>query len=285
LLALGRTLWFPTLLFVPVLLALAELYPWAHNAAAGAVRWTGELSAPAFKNAWLQPAPFVVRSVLWLVLWNALAWLSTRPRFARSQGFAAAALISYSVTASIGAVDWVMSLMPLWYSSVFGLLVLMAQSLGGMALAILLALRGPGKRAQLYGDLGNLLLAYLMTLAYLGFIQFLVIWAENLPHEIIWYTARSAGGWPAVGWLLALMLFAVPSLALLFRSVKRNPDGLAWLAWLVLALLLVYAWWLVLPSIPAARADWPWAAPLGALAMLAVLALYFRWRPLRWEAA
>ncbi|GAB3401087.1 hypothetical protein [Massilia agilis] len=284
-LALGRTLWFPALLFLPLLAALPVLYPWAQHAASGPARWAGELSAPAFKSAWLQPLPFVVRSVLWLVLWNALAWLSSTARLARSQGFAAAALIGYSLTASIAAVDWIMSLMPLWYSSVFGLLVLMAQSLGGMALAILLAVRRRDKDGELLGDLGNLLLAYAMTLAYLGFMQYLVIWAENLPHEIIWYTARGTPLWRTVGWLLALLLFALPSALLLFRAVKRNPAAMAWLAWLVLAMLLVHAWWLVLPSVPVARGDAPWAAPLGALALAGVLAAYFRWRPVRWETA
>lgn len=276
--ALGRSMWFVSLLFIPVLLALAELYPWAHHAAAGPARWTGEIARPGFKSAWLQPAGFVLRSVLWLVLWNVLAWFSQPQRLARSRAFSAIALITYSLSASIAAVDWIMSLMPLWYSSVFGLLVLMAQSAGGMALAIVLVLRARGNRPELLGDLANLLLSYIMTLAYLAFMQFLIIWAENLPHEIVWYTARRAGAWPDVARLLAILLFAVPCLALLLRAVKRNPAGLAWIAWLVLAMLLVHSWWLVMPSLPAASRDWPWAAPLGALALAAVMSLFYRWR-------
>lgn len=283
--ALGRSMWFVSLLFIPVLLALAELYPWAHDAAAGPARWTGELAKPGFKSAWLQPAGFVLRSVLWLVLWNVLAWYSQPQRLARSRAFSAIALISYSLSASIAAFDWIMSLMPLWYSSVFGLLVLMAQSAGGMALAIVFVLRRRGNQPELLGDLANLLLSYIMTLAYLAFMQFLIIWAENLPHEIVWYTARRIGAWPDVARVLALLLFAVPCLALLLRAVKRNPAGLAWIAWLVLAMLLLHAWWLVMPSLPAASRDWPWAAPLGALALAAVMALFFTVQDRTWRRA
>lgn len=277
LLALARSLWFASLLFLPVLLALAELYPWARNAGAGTARWAGELSAPAFKSAWLQPAGFVLRSVLWLVLWNVLAWLSQPQRLARSRAFSAAALLAYTLSGTVAAFDWVMSLTPLWYSSVFGLLVLMAQCAGGIALAIVLLLRARVKEAALFGDLGNLLLSYLMTLAYLAFMQFLIIWAADLPHEILWYTLRRTGPWPLVAWLLAVLLFAVPCAALLVRAIKRNPAGIAWIAWLVLAMLLVYAWWLVMPSLPGAQRSWPWAAPLAALALAAVMAGYFRW--------
>jgi hypothetical protein len=283
LLSLGRTVWFVSLLFLPVLLAMPELYPWAPHADSGPARWAGELAAPGFKSAWLQPWAFVLRSVLCLVVWNLLAWFSQPARLARSRAFSAVALIAYALSASVAAFDWIMSLMPLWYSSVFGLLVLMAQGAGGMALAILLVLRQGERRGLLFGDLANLLLAYVMTLAYLGFMQFLIIWAENLPHEIVWYTARRVGAWPDIARMLALLLFAVPTAALLLRAVKRSPAGIAWIAWLVLVMLLVHAWWLVMPSLPAASRDWPWAAPLGALAVASVLALFYRWRGFAWE--
>jgi hypothetical protein len=277
LLAFARDTWFVALLFLPVLLGLYRLYPWAGQADLGAARWTGVLAEPGFKSAWLAPLPFIARSLAWLLLWSVLARLSLRPALARSKGFAAAALILYALSTSLAALDWIMSLSPLWYSSVFGLLVLTAQTLGGMAMAIVLVARARPAPALL-ADLGNLLLAYLMTWAYLAFMQFLIIWAANLPNEILWYVARESRAWEVLARLLALLLFAVPALILLFRAAKRSPGMLAAVAGLVLAMLLVDAWWLVLPSVPAGRGDWWWAAPLGAAAVLAVLALQWRWR-------
>jgi hypothetical protein len=281
LLAVARHAWLVALLFLPVLLGMHQLYPWTHGVSGA--RWPGELSAPAFKEAWLQPAAFAVRSVLWLALWCALAALSRRPRLSRSAPFAAAALIVYCASASLAAVDWIMSLTPLWYSSVFGLLVLVAQALGGMAFSILLVLRGRAGQAMVLPDLGNLLLAWVMSWAYLAFMQFLVIWAEDLPHEIVWYTARAAGAWPLVAWLLALLLFALPALLLLFRGAKRAPHMMQAIAALVLAMSLVDAWWLVLPSVPGGQGDWWWAAPLGAAAVLTALVLPVHWRAVSGE--
>lgn len=277
LLAVARQTWFGALLFVPLLFLLPELYPWVRHAGLGPARWAGELGTPAFKSAWLQPGPFIARSVLWLVLWSVLAMLSQRPRLARSKAFASIALLLLLFSLSLAALDWIMSLTPLWYSSIFGLLVLSVQALGGMALAIVLVGGGgPAVASSLGGDLGNLLLTCVMTWAYLAFMQFLIIWAENLPHEIVWYAARRT--WLAFAWLLAVLLFALPTVLLLFRAVKRTPDALRALAVLVLAMVVVHAWWLVLPSVPAGRGDWWWAAPLGWAALLVPLALKWRWR-------
>ena len=245
LLDLSRSMWLLALLFLPLLFGMRELYAWAGQAAAGPQRWAGELPARSvgFKSAWLTPWFFVVRSLCYLAIWTLLAHLSQRPRWQRSARFSAAALIVYGLTVSLAAVDWIMSLMPLWYSSVFGLLAGVAQALSGMALAVVLTTRslapapsrgglgwgwgeasevethpplnlpleggGAARLTQLqpdtsvFRDLGNLLLMYVMTWAYLAFTQFLIIWAEDLPHEIVWYIVRMQGGWLFIAWLLA----------------------------------------------------------------------------------
>jgi hypothetical protein len=169
---------------------------------------------------------------------------------------------------------------------VFGLLAGTGQMLVGMALAVLLAARARHPPAAIvFRDLGNLLLMYVMTWAYLAFTQFLIIWAANLPHEIVWYVARMRGGWLLIAWLLALFHFFLPLLILLFRNVKEAPTLLGWLAAGLLAFHLLDVWWMILPSLPAAWMQWLWTAPLaalafGAAALLSVGSLY----PLRLEA-
>jgi hypothetical protein len=276
LLGMSRGMWLLALLFLPVLLGMHDLYSWTAQANAGAQRWANELQArhAGFKSAWLTPWFFVLRSIGYLGAWWLLAHLSRRPRLERSPRFACVALIVYGLTVSLAAVDWIMSLMPLWYSSVFGLMAGTGQMLSGMALAVAWAARRRDPPpAIVFRDLGNLLLMYVMTWAYLAFTQFLIIWAENLPHEIVWYIARAQGGWLLVAWLLALFHFFVPLLILLFRHMKEAPAMIGWLATGLLAFHLLDAWWLVLPSLTVGWKQWLWAVPLATVSLGAVLVL------------
>jgi hypothetical protein len=281
LLGLGARVWIAALLFLPVLLGMRTLYPWVAGAAQGAGRWSGELSAPDFKDLWLTPAFFIGRMICCMVLWVLLARLTLHPALQRSKGFSAAALVLYGFSVSIVAIDCIMSLMPLWYSSVFGWLAGTGQMLSGMALATLLVSGAENESAKepLSRDLGNLLLMYVMMWAYLAFVQFLVIWAEDKPHEIAWFVARADGWWLAMAWGLAALLFFMPLLLLLFRRVKDAPRAMGRLAAVILAMQLVECWWQVLPSIPVPPLRWLAAAPLVALAVGVFLAATLRHIP------
>ncbi|MFP3559410.1 hypothetical protein [Paraburkholderia hospita] len=269
LLELSRLMWIVAVLFLPLLIGMHELYPWAPRASAGIQRWAGELPPQSawFKSIWLTPSWFVVRSVVYLAVWTLLATLSRQPAMRRSMRFSAGALIVYGWTVSLAAVDWVMSLMPVWYSSVFGMLAGLSQALAGMALAAVLATRmRPLPAPLIFRDLGNLLLMYVMTWAYLAFTQFLIIWAENLPHEIAWYVPRTKHGWLYIAWLLVLFHFFAPLLILLFRNAKEAPALLGWLAAGLLAAHQLDVWWTVFPSLPVGWLQWLWTVPLTIVA-------------------
>lgn len=271
-----------SLLFLPLLLGMPLLYPWVAQAASGVARWQGELSAPEFKSAWLSPTFFIVRSVVYLLIWNALALLSRKPSLARSKPFSACALIVYGFSMSLAAVDWIMSLMPLWRSSVFGWLVGMGQMLAGMAFGIVCAARTRDKPSSMvFRDLGNMMLMYVLMWAYLAFSQFLIIWAENLPHEINWYVARRHGPWPAVAWLLTVFFFFAPLLLLLSRTAKQTPGMLGALAVALLAMQLLNTCWLVLPSLGINPLQWAWAVPVSLLAVGAIATAWWRRAPAR----
>lgn len=259
------------LLFVPVLLGMHELYSWSAASDAASGRWSGELSSPRFKNVWLTPSFFIVRSILYLSIWIVLEGMTRSARFNRSRPFSAAALIIYWTSASFAAIDWLMSLMPLWYSTAFPPLVVTGQMLAGFS-AVLLAVAVQSRIARsVYRDLGNLLLVYVLCWAYLAFTQYLIIWAENLPHEIVWYVARLHTHWYWVGWLLVTAHFFVPLFVLLSREAKQAPFIIGLLAAGLLLLHLLDVWWLVVPSVRPASAHVLWLGPLAALA-LAVLA-------------
>jgi len=147
--------------------------------------------------------------------------------------------------------------------------VLAAQALSGAAFAVLLAHGAPGAWTRtgvadavpVSRDLGNLLLMWVMSWAYLAFMQFLVIWAENLPREIAWYVPRLQTGWVRLGVALVLLQLVLPFLALLFRGIKDHPRRLAGVALLLLAASALDASWMVLPSVDAHTLHGWWLFP------------------------
>jgi hypothetical protein len=272
LLARARLVPLACLLFIPLLAGTGTLYPWAAHEAAGMARWHQGFTDPHFKDLWLARPFFTGRALAYLATWAALSWLARRPGLERSRGMAAAGLLAYVLTVSLAAVDWIMSLQPEWYSSVFGWLAATGQMLAGLALAIVM--QGRVAARKVLPDLGNLLLMYVLAWGYLAYVQFLIIWAENLPHEIGWYLRRATPGWSAVAWVLLAAHFAAPLLILLSRRAKQAPAMLAALAWALLGAHLLDCWWLVMPGVAGLSLHWLWLAPSIAVSF----ALAWLWR-------
>jgi Ni/Fe-hydrogenase subunit HybB-like protein len=251
--------WLPLacILYLPALLCMHRLYPWA-NVAGGTSPVVG------FQQWWLQPGFFIARGIVYLLVWSGLGVIETRAR-RRSPGRAAACLLVWVFSVSLAGVDWIMSLHTEWYSSVFGWLLAVGQMLSGLALAMLLIDR-QAARKQL-PDFGNLLLSYVMSWGYLSYVQFLIIWAADLPHEISWYLLRSVAPWRVVAWVLVLSQLAIPLCLLLSRKAKQGPRMVGLLAAWLLAAHLLDCWWLVLPSVRGLSHNWMWLAPLAALGL------------------
>lgn len=244
LLAASRLMPLNVLLFAPLLLGLPDLYPWAR----------GETGS-SFQSMWFSMPFFLARAAGYLGVWTLLAWrwsvLSERHSEARPpelRRLSAVGLILYGVTISLAAVDWIMSLMPRWHSTGFGLLIGTSQMLSGGALAVSIHSRSPAADASSLVDFGNLLLMYVMTAAYLAFTQFLIIWAEDLPDEIAWFIPRVQTEWQWLTLLVLVLNFAVPFFLLLSRSIKRNRSSLAPLASLLLLGQLFFCVYLVAPT-------------------------------------
>ncbi|HEY9899074.1 MAG TPA: hypothetical protein V6D00_07820 [Pantanalinema sp.] len=244
--AASRTLPVLAVCFLPVLIGASALYPWAQPGAA-----TGLHQA-----AYLNPLFFMGRSVVYFTVWIALAWRLTREPARSVTALSAAGLLLYAFTVSFASIDWIMSLEPHWSSSIYGLLIGMGQVLSAFAFAIAVfcrrsALESSSKPSDLAGtfnDLGNLLLTAVMTWAYLAFMQVLIIWMGNLPHENPWVLARTAGAWRWAAIGLTVLQFAVPAWLLLFRSFKRRAPVLGGIALGLLMVHLLEVYWLVLPA-------------------------------------
>jgi hypothetical protein len=259
--ALARRMPWVLLALLPVAIGWRVLYPWAAQPDGA---WLHGIARPGFLRAWLSTPFFFARLVLYAIAWWWLA-RTTAP----GKGRAAASLAVHAVSSSLAAVDLLMSLVPGWFSTAFAVVALSAQALSGTAAAVLVQAGRPRLRVPqdatvppVSRDLGNLLLMWVLTWAYLAFMQFLIIWSEDLPREIAWYVPRLQTGWWWVGVALAIGQLALPFAALLLRSVKDDPARLARVAAWLLATTALCSAWTVVPSVaPHGAAAW-WLLPL-----------------------
>jgi hypothetical protein len=168
-----------------------------------------------------------------------------------------------------------MSISAHWYSTIFGMLLMVSQGLTAFAFVIaILAMLAKSEPLASYvtsrhfHDYGKLLLAFVMLWAYLSFSQFLIIWGANLPEEIPWYLARIRGPWGYVSLLLAFGQFVLPFLLLLSRNLKERATLLATVAVGILIMRLIDLIWLIEPNYERAGFPIHWmdvAVPVGLL--------------------
>ncbi len=270
---------FPLLaaLFLPLLFGLHDLYEWTH---AEVVAGNAALTQ---KSAYLNVNFFVGRAAFYFLAWVGVAyWLnkwsreldaSGDPRLAgRLRTAGPPGLLVYGLTATFAGVDWIMSLEPHWFSTMFGLMLIAGQVLSTLAFVVIVVGRlaehpplAKVARPRHFHDLGNLMLAFTMIWAYLSFSQFLIIWSGNLPETITWYQHRSTGGWQWVALGLFLFSFALPFVLLLGRRTKRRTETLAVVGGLVLVMRLADLFWLVAPTFrPGLAVHWmDLTAPVG----------------------
>jgi hypothetical protein len=232
------------LLFLPIALNLRELYAWARPEVLAADEGIRH------KALYLNAPFFLARAALYFAIWTALSILATRrPRDeAGAERRAGPGLILYGLTMTFASVDWLMSLDPHWYSTIFGLWIMVGQVLAAFAFAIALGARGRAFPTEAMHDLGKLLFAFVMVWAYLGLSQWLITWSGNLPEEIPWYIRRLEGGWQWVALAIIVFHFALPFAILLSRGTKRNPGALWKVAAFLLAMRLVDLYWIIVPA-------------------------------------
>src|SRR5438093_2789348 len=258
--AATRTLPVVTLLFLPIALGMQHLYVWTDAATVA-----GD-EVLRHKHVYLNTPFFLVRAAVYFLVWNLLtyflnAWSLEQdatgdPKLARRmQLLSAGGLVAYGLTITFASFDWLMSLEPHWFSTIYGVLILGGQGLSAMAFLIVvlvwLAHRPPLDRIAIlahFHDLGNLMIAFVMLWAYFAFSQYLIIWAGNLPQEISWYVHRLQTGWRFIGVALILFHFAVPFVLLLSRTMKREAGLIVKVAIGVLFVRLIDLFWLIAPE-------------------------------------
>ncbi|MBI6908296.1 hypothetical protein [Pseudomonas palleroniana] len=225
----ASAVWLIIPMLLPVLITMPWVYPWFNQ------------QAPGFRGLWLSPWFFVLRTLVYgAIFWLLRGWPGKRN---------AAGLILYAPVASLAAVDWLMSLQAGFVSSVFGLLSIARQLLDGVAFAGLCGLCWnvmllPARQCVL---LRGLLVSALAFWLYVQFMQYLIIWSVDLPHEITWYSVRETGGWGA----LTALLFAgqLACLGVLASPWGERMRVLTGGCAAILLLSVVESMWISLPSI------------------------------------
>ena len=291
--ALATSLFLLALIFVPLLFGLDELYLWSR---------VDEVELPHHvalaiekKRAYLDGRFFVVRSVIFFALWLIplgllLAWSRRLDSEAslllktRSRLLASAFLPFVGLALTFAAFDWLMSLQPDWYSSMFGVYYFASGFLPAIAAITLMTerLEHSGWLGRLLNDshyyaLGRLLFAFVVFWAYITFFQFFIIWMANKPEEVSWYIPRFASPWAGLAIFLVFAHFVVPFLLLLPYRRKRQPRPLALIGAWILVVHYLHVHWIVIPSFPdAAPIHW---VDFGALLFVggAVIA-FVSWR-------
>jgi hypothetical protein len=273
-----RTLPFVALLFLPLVFGLRQLYEWARPEA------VAHDPILQHKQLYLNVPFFIGRGILYIAAWFLLAWFLNRwsdeqdrapsPRLNRKlQLVSSGGLVAYGLTITFWSIDWLMSLEPHWYSTMYGVLLMAGQALSALAFAvavtILLAQFKPLSDVlspEHLHDLGKLLLAFVMFWAYVAFSQYLIIWSGNLPEEIPWYLRRLQGGWGWFGIAMIVLHFSLPFLLLLSADANRNPRILGTVALLIVVMRAVDLFWLIRPAFSPGRFHFHWldfAAPVG----------------------
>ena len=248
-------------LFLPVLVGLHDLYEWSHAEAVASdalLRW---------KSPYLNVPFFLIRAALFFLVWSFIAvtyYRGSRGQdvtgdpgvSARLRRFAGPAIIVLALTQTFASVDWIMSLTPHWYSTIFGVYFFAGSFVGFIALlsVVAVAMRSAGLldmvvNAEHLHDVGKLLFGFTAFWAYIAFSQFFLIWYANLPEETIWYMARIEGSWKTVSIFLMAGHFGAPFFYLMGHAVKRRGSTLAiGGAWL-LVMHFVDLYWQIMPTL------------------------------------
>ena len=233
-------------LILALYFGLPDLYPWARPAA------VARDPLLAGKSGYLNPGGFAARAFLFVALWSLLAFLLRRASIAQDRApdlahhrrlvrLSAAFILVFAVSFSLASFEWLMSLDPHWYSTIFAVYTFAGLLLAGIAAitvaVVLLAGRGPLAglvNASHLHDLGKLLFAFSIFWAYIWVSQYLLIWYSNIPEEVTFYAARLAGGFRLPFFLVLAMEWIVPFVVLMPRAAKRNPKVLLGVSALIL---------------------------------------------------
>jgi hypothetical protein len=273
---------------VPIFMGHSSIYIWSDTHAAH------DNHLLHHKAPYLNPTFFLIRFIVYFGFWTLLSRYFLNSSLAQDaskdgstimgkmRAVAGPAMIGFGLTMTFCAIDLLMSLDPMWFSTIFGVYYLASCIQGNNAFIALVAMwlnkRGVLAKSvttEHFHDLGKMVFAFTIFWAYVGFSQFMLIWYANIPEETGWYKVRFEGGWTS-GWgaLSAVLLFGhfvIPFFGLVSRHIKRRRPTLAfWCCW-QLVMIYLDMYWLVMPTLGVKA---PQFALVDLLCAVGILSVY-----------
>ncbi len=291
--AMGTSVLLFAVLFVPILLGLKHLYSWVDPPS---TLPRDVLKLLEHKKPYLNQPFFIARTVFYFLMFALVAGrlfrLSTKQDevggidLTRSQrAFGTGMLPLMSLVFTFAAFDWLMTLNPLWYSTIFGVYFFAGSFVSVFAILAIASHRARGTNEfgayvsiEHVHNIGKLMLSFVAFWAYVAFSQFMLIWIASLPEEIQFFLPRLKGEWAVVGWILILGHFLIPFGALLSRSLKRNRAKLAVVAVWILVVHFIDVYWLVLPTLSPERLGFHWTTITAFLGVGLLSVAFTVWR-------
>ena len=244
------------LFVIPLLLNVNSIFSWTHPADSSI-----RANAP-----YLNVNFFLIRVVVFWLIWvgfyyfiskNSVRQDKTKDPLLTKSNIKLSVIFMpvFAITISLAAIDWLMSLSPKWFSTIFGVYyfsgTVLAALAAGTIFIVLLNQKGylvSGLKNDHYYSLGALLFAFINFWAYIAFSQFLLIWYGNLPEETVWFLARWHGNWKIFSIGLLIIHFVIPYFGLLSQPSKMNPKTLLIMASWILFAHYIDLYWLVMPN-------------------------------------
>lgn len=241
------------------------------------------------KAPYLDQTFFFMRAVFYVAVWVGFAyafrkWSTEQDQSGdheltrRMQWWSAPALLLFALTITFAAVDWMKSMEPHWFSTMWGVYYFAGStvSIFAMLAVLVLWLQRDGLVKKIintehYHDIGKLLFGFVVFWTYIAFSQYMLIWYANLPEETLWYEHRTHHGWETVGIMLMIGHFFIPFFFLLPRGIKRNPATLLIGAVWMLTIHYVDLYFIIMPVLDT---QGPQPSLIDALTLVGVFALF-----------
>ncbi|NWF91031.1 MAG: quinol:cytochrome C oxidoreductase [Ignavibacteriaceae bacterium] len=248
------------LLVLPLVLNIHDIFHWAHDEAVN----TDTLLKG--KSPYLNITFFIIRVFAILAIWGLFYYLlirnsnaqdKTHDQFLTKKNIILSAIFIpvFAITITLTSVDWLMSLEPHWFSTIFGVYFFASSVVASLAAVTLFVVKLKENgylHPKLVDDhlfsLGALQFAFINFWAYIAFSQYLLIWYANLPEENFWFLHRWQHGWEFLSLLLIVTHFIVPYAALLSQPAKMDPKRLKFISIWILCAHFIDIYWLVMPN-------------------------------------
>jgi len=253
-------------LVIPLLLNVQSVFEWTRK---DVLSHDKILSG---KSPYLNTTFFMIRTVLSIGIWSLFYFLfvknsrkqdSTKDQSLTKKNinYSAVFMPVFAITVTISGIDWLMSLSPHWFSTIFGVYFFAGSFVAALAAVtlavVLLKEKGflhPRLNNEHLFSLGALMFTFINFWAYIAFSQFMLIWYANLPEETFWFIQRWGGMWSVISIALIFVHFVIPYAVLLTQPAKMDPKRLKFISVWILAAHVLDLYWIILPQVNSAKA-------------------------------